>query len=132
MNIYSLITKCQLINNLIERSLKSFLDQQTNIGQLHMFMLEPLLDLKQRQDCLDLMLTMRMERILNHPVIIEVLNLVYEGKYTVDTPPLHLSHTFACMQTQPVFEQKRVSDRLVQNIQSFGSSHVQEKRQSSL
>jgi hypothetical protein len=31
-NIYSLITKCQLINQYIEKSLNGYLERQTNIG----------------------------------------------------------------------------------------------------
>jgi len=57
-------------------------------------MSEPILDLKKKEDSLDIMLQMNMSNVLNHPVIIEVLNLVYEGQYSVDTHPLYLSQTF--------------------------------------
>ena len=48
----------------------------------------------ERKDSLDIMLEMNMETLLQHPVIIEVLNLVYEGKYSVDSTALSLSQTF--------------------------------------
>jgi len=57
-------------------------------------MLEPILDLKKQEDSLDIMLQMKMSKVLNHPVIIEVLNLVYEGKFSIDSSPLYLSQTF--------------------------------------
>jgi len=48
-------------------------------------MREPIFHMTERKDSLDIMLEMRMENLLQHPVIIEVLNLVYEGKYSVDS-----------------------------------------------
>ena len=33
----------------------------------------------ERKDSLDIMLEMNMDKLLKHPVIVEVLNLVYEG-----------------------------------------------------
>ena len=50
----------------------------------------------ERKDSLDIMLEMNMEGLLKHPVIVEVLNLVYEGKYSVDSSALNLSQTFQC------------------------------------
>jgi len=40
---------------------------------------EPILNFESSKDSLDLILEMDMEEILNHPIIVEVLNLVYEG-----------------------------------------------------
>ena len=54
-------------------------------------MFEPILNLKTQKDCLDLMLDMGMESLINHPVIIEVLNLVYEGHYTINSSGLEMS-----------------------------------------
>jgi len=53
-----------------------------------------------------------MERTLNHPVIIEVLNLVYEGRYSINSSLLYLSSTFAYFFNSEVFELKSVQDRL--------------------
>jgi len=33
----------------------------------------------ERKDCLDIMYEMNMQELLQHPVVVEVLNLVYEG-----------------------------------------------------
>ena len=48
LNIYSLITKCQLLNKYMEDSLTEYLQMQTNIGQLYKFMMEPILNLKHK------------------------------------------------------------------------------------
>ena len=45
----------------------------------------------ERKDSLDMMLEMRMEGLLKNPVIVEVLNLVNEGSYSVDSSALSLS-----------------------------------------
>ena len=57
-------------------------------------MQEHIFNLNERKDCLDIMLEMEMDELLNHPVIVEVLNLVYEGKFSVDSSVLTLSNTF--------------------------------------
>ncbi len=46
------------------------------------FLSEPILDLSKKYDCFDIMIEMNMQELLTHPVIVEVLNLVYEGKYS--------------------------------------------------
>jgi len=57
-------------------------------------MREPIFHMTERKDSLDIMLEMNMEDLLNNPVIVEVLNLVNEGKYSVDSSVLSLSQTF--------------------------------------
>ena len=61
---------------------------------LYNFMREPIFHMTERKDSLDIMLEMNMEDLLNNPVIVEVLNLVNEGKYSVDSSVLSLSQTF--------------------------------------
>ena len=78
------------------RSIDSYLRLQTNVDFLSKMMREPILNLGTKKDSLDIMLEMNMEDTLNHPLIIEVLNLVYEGQYSVNSPPLYLSETFLC------------------------------------
>ena len=77
--IYSLITKCQIVNHYIWSCLFKYLERQENIFYLHKFMLEPLIGLEEDQNILDILLQMNMEDTLNHPVVVEVLNLVQEG-----------------------------------------------------
>ena len=89
--IYSLITKCSLLNAYIHKSLESYLAKQHHISQLYKFMREPIFHMTERKDSLDMMLEMRMEGLLNNPVIVEVLNLVNEGSYSVDSSALSLS-----------------------------------------
>jgi len=54
-------------------------------------MREPIFHMTERKDSLDVMLEMNMESLLNNPVIVEVLNLVNEGKFSVDSSAMSLS-----------------------------------------
>ena len=81
----------------------------------------------ERKDSLDIMLEMNMENLLKNPVIIEVLNLVYEGKYSVDSSVLNLSQTFQCLFLMETNDLKRINDRLIQNIIAFGDSSNQKQ-----
>jgi len=54
-------------------------------------MSEPILHMTERKDSLDIMYEMNMQQLLKHPVVIEVLNLVYEGKYSVSSSALSMS-----------------------------------------
>jgi len=57
-------------------------------------MSEPILHLTERKDSLDIMYEMNMQELLKHPIVVEVLNLVYEGKFSISASPLSLSPTF--------------------------------------
>jgi len=81
---------------------------------------EPILELGGEKDSFDLMQEMNMNSLLSHPVIIEVLNLVYEGQYSIKSPSLHLIQTFYFMFETDVFEPKGLFSRLVDNVKSFG------------
>ena len=83
-------------------------------------MREPILHLTERKDSLDIMLEMKMENLLKHPVIVEILNLVYEGKYSVDSSTLSLSQTFQCFFMMNTADLKSINDRLINNIVTFG------------
>jgi len=48
-------------------------------------MSEPILHMTERKDSLDIMYEMSMQSLLQHPAIVEVLNLVYEGKYSISS-----------------------------------------------
>ena len=48
-------------------------------------MKEPVLMMTKSQDSLDLILEMDMEDILNHPIIIEVIDLAFDGQYSFDS-----------------------------------------------
>lgn len=50
--------------------------------------------MSERKDSLDIMLEMKMKDLLKNPAVIEVLNLVYEGKYSACTSSLSLSMTY--------------------------------------
>ena len=54
-------------------------------------MAEPILHMNERKDSLDIMYEMNMQDLLKHPVVVEVLNLVYEGKYSVSSSSLSMS-----------------------------------------
>ena len=120
--IYSLITKCSLLNNYIHKSLENYLERQHHISQLFNFMREPIFHMTERKDSLDAMLEMNMESLLNNPVIVEVLNLVNEGKYSVDSSAMSLSQTFQSFFGMDTADLKSINDRLMSNIASFGDA----------
>jgi len=76
-------------------------------------MLEPVLNMDEDMDLLDILLEMKMEEILNHPVIVEVMNVVHEGKYSVDSSLINLSSTFQVFFHIDIFELKGVCSRLI-------------------
>ena len=75
--IYSLITKCQLLNGYIERGIMAYLERQNHIAQLYKMMREPILDMNESMDSVDIMYRMNMDKLLKHPVIFEIINLMY-------------------------------------------------------
>jgi len=54
-------------------------------------MREPVLNPIERRDSMDLMLLFGMNRIIQHKVVEEVLNLVFDGKYSIDSSMLDIS-----------------------------------------
>jgi len=74
----------------------------------------------ERKDSLDIMYEMNMQELLQHPVIIELLNLVYEGKYSISSTALSMSPTFLCLIDFEMLGSKRINDKLIDNISNFG------------
>lgn len=85
-------------------------------------MSEPILHMSERKDSLDIMYEMNMQELLKHPVVIEVLNLVYEGKYSVSQSALSMSQTFQAVLDMDTMSLKSINERLVQNIVNFGDT----------
>ena len=71
--------------------MSNYFEKQNNILVLFKFMIEPILHMSERKDSLDIMYEMNMQELLKHPVVIEVLNLVYEGKFSVSQSALSMS-----------------------------------------
>ena len=80
-----------MLQSYLIRSLSMYFEKQNNILVLYKFMSEPILHMTERKDSLDIMYEMNMQELLKHPVVIEVLNLVYEGKYSVSSSELSMS-----------------------------------------
>lgn len=59
-----------------------YFEQQTNILVLHRLMSEPVISLTRKYDSFDMIVEMKINELLNSPTVVEVLNLVYEGKYS--------------------------------------------------
>lgn len=76
-------------------------------------MAEPILHMTERKDSLDIMYEMNMQKLLQHPVVVEVLNLVYEGKYSVSSSSLSMSQTFQCTLEMDTMSLKSINDRLL-------------------
>ena len=51
--------------------------------------------MSERKDSFDLMYEMNMNQLLQHPVVMEVLNLINEGKYSTSSSALSVSETFS-------------------------------------
>jgi len=58
---------------------------------LYKFMAEPVMHMSEKRDCLDIMYEMNMQDLLKNPVIVEVLNLVYEGKFSISASSISMS-----------------------------------------
>jgi len=92
-------------------------------------MLEPKLHSNKDQDLLDILMEMRLQTILNHPVVIEVLNLVWEGRFSIDSSLSSLSPTFTAFFEMKVSDSKSIKERIIQNIKS---SDLTKKKQQGL
>ena len=109
-----------MIQTHIVKCLEKYFDLQNNILVLHRQMSEPMLHLTVDHDSLDYLKEMEIAELLKHPVVVEVLNYVYEGRYSISSSPLGLMRTFACYFDMEVKSLKSVSERLVQNICTIG------------
>jgi hypothetical protein len=109
------------------QSLCAFFEKQNNILVLYKFMSEPILHMTERKDSLDFMFEMNMQRLLKHPVVVEVLNLVYEGKYSVSSSSLNMSQTFQCTLEMETNSLKSINDKLIQNVINFGDTGSQKQ-----
>jgi hypothetical protein len=85
-------------------------------------MSEPILHMRERKDSLDIMYEMNMQELLKHPVVIEVLKLVYEGKYSVSQSALSMSQTFQAVLDLDTMSLKSINERLILNIINFGDT----------
>lgn len=81
--IYSLITKCTLLQEYLVNSLCVYFDKNTNILTLKKFMQEPILSLKSELDCFDIMQMMNLQKLLEHPTVTEVVNFLNDGRFSV-------------------------------------------------
>jgi len=120
--IYSLITKCSVLQAYVNSSLNFYFDKQNNILVLSNYLNEPILHMTERKDSLDVMFEMNMQELLSHPSVIEVLNLLYEGKFSISSSPLSMSPTFLCLLDFEMLGTKRINDKLMENIMNLGDS----------
>jgi len=109
-----------VLQTYINQSLTIYFEKQNNILILLNYLSEPVLHMTERKDSLDLMFEMGMQDLLSHPSIVEVLNLIYEGKYSISTSALSMSPTFLCLLDFETFGTKRINDKLMENISTFG------------
>ena len=99
----------------------NYLERQNHIAQIYKLMREPIFHMNERSDSLDIMYEMKMEKLLKHPVIFEILNLVYQGQYSFDPTVMNLSVTMQQMINSQANDLKSINDNLVHNIKSFGN-----------
>ena len=93
-------------------------------------MTEPILNLTEKKDSLDIMQEMNMKELLQHPAIVDVINLIYEGHLSITTSALGLSRTFFCALEMSAFKQASILKRLEENVKFCGKKT--KLRQSSL
>lgn len=105
-NIYSLQRRCDKIMRYLVESLEKYFGEQGNIGHLYRLMREPVLHPRDQQDSMDLMLMMKMDRIIQNKVVEEVLNLVYDGKFSIDSNALYLSSLWVFISQMDTFSAK--------------------------
>jgi len=122
--IFSLITKCSVLQAYVNQSLNVYFDKQNNITVLNNYMSEPILHMTERKDSLDVMFEMNMQELLQHPGVVEVLNLIYEGKYSISSTALSMSPTFLCLIDYEMLGTKRINDKLMDNIMNFGDTGI--------
>ena len=120
-NIYSLQRKCDYLMKYIKESLDKYFNSQGNISHLYKLMKEPILNINDQKDSMDLLFTMEMDDVIQHKVVEEVLNLVYDGKYSVDTTPLYLSSLWNTMTSMNTFSSKSVFKKLINNINTMAA-----------
>lgn len=118
--LYVLSTKCMVLNEYLFKSMENFLDQQVHVYHLYKQMTEGLIYTTETKDSLDIMLEMNMKRLLKHPIIVEVINLVNEGEYSVDISNIALSETFNCLISMETNSLKSITQRMVRNIRLLG------------
>lgn len=98
-----------------------FHKSNVNVNHIYKLMKEPILNQREQKDSMDLILMMDTNDIIQHEVVEEVLNLVYDGKYSIDTSPLYLSSMYNILTTMPTFSPKSVFKALVNNINTMGA-----------
>ena len=86
-------------------------------------MSEPMLCKTSVKDSFDVMMEMKMYDLLQHPIVVEVINLVYEGEYSVDSSIISTSLTFSSLFNSEMFSIKSINDRIIENIKSVGASN---------
>jgi hypothetical protein len=91
-----------------------------NVLVLLKMCLEPILSITEHKDCLDIMNEMETQELLKHPVVVDVINLVYESKYAVNSSALGLSTTVDAF-SDSTFDMKSITGRLISNITSCNS-----------
>ena len=56
-------------------------------------------------------------------MVVELLNFVYEGKYSVSSSALSMISSFNCLFEMDTLSQKGVMERLIANVVSLGENH---------
>ena len=129
--IYSLITKCKILEEHLIQALFRYFERQQNIIALKKFMMEPILEMgNSSTDSLDIMLEMNVQKLLQHPIIVEVLNLINEGRFSVTTSQFSISETFSALADMETFSLRSVTARMLSNVKSMGMNSY--TKQSSL
>ena len=69
---------------------------------------------------MDLMLLMNMEKLIQHKVVEEVLNLVFDGKYSIDSSSLDISSLWVFINQMDTFSSKSCWEKLYTHTATMG------------
>jgi hypothetical protein len=92
--VWQLMTLCKQLETKIEESLNRYFQLHTDITVLRRMCSEPIFHLTEHKNSIDLMVDMQMDSILRNPVVVEVINLLYEGIYSVDVSLIEVGMSY--------------------------------------
>ena len=69
---------------------------------------------------MDLMLMMNMEKLIQHKVVEEVLNLVFDGKYSIDSSSFDISSLWVFINQMETFSTKSCWEKINIHVSSMG------------
>ena len=125
--IYSLVAKCKVLQEYLLKSLLKYFDHNSNILKLRKFMLEPCMGLSGGMDCFDLIYQMQLQIIMGHSTVIEVVDMINQGEYSISQSALTVSQTYLVFSSMNVIDKRSITNRLLTQIMHLGTDNQAQK-----